>query len=284
VVVAVTNGVVVPVGGGLGAGGAVVLLIGVVVAVGVGLGVLPLGVTGSVTPLVGPASVLPVVTAAAGDGLAATLLGLVVAGLAPSEPGAVPPELAEPDGDWDEAGPLDEPELAVVGLVEPLVGLGLVPAEPAELDAAGPAEPDGDGDEAGPLDEPELAVVGVVKPLVGLGLAPAEPAELDAAEPSPAGDAVVGVRPAALAPAAASVTPPVPSAPDAPAPEAVALFAKIDVTGAVPDGAEAPAPPLATVFGVAAPIDIWITGTGPVENLPDPVAVTPLPSTLYISR
>jgi hypothetical protein len=63
------------------------------------------------------------------------------------------------------------------------------------------------------------------------------------------------------------------------------LFAKLDVTGLVAlDGAATPAPPLATVFGVATPIDIWITGTGPVENFPDPVAVTPLPSTLYISR
>jgi hypothetical protein len=288
VVVDVVNGVVVPVGGGLGA---VVLLIGVVVPVGPGLGVLPLDVTGSVPPLVGPASVLPVVAGAAGDRLGATLLGLVVAGLEPSEPGPVPPEVAEPDG--DEAGPLDEPELAVVGLVKLLVGLvkllvglGLAPAEPAELDAAGPAEPDG-------------------------------------AEPSPLGDAalaVVGVRPAAVEPAVAPVTPPVPPTPEAPVPEAavpeaavpeaavpeaavpeaavpeaavpeaavpepVGLFAKLDVTGLVAlDGAATPAPPLATVFGVATPIDIWITGTGPVENFPDPVAVTPLPSTLYISR
>lgn len=257
-VVDVVNGVVVPVGGGLGA---VVLPIGVVVPVGPGLGVLPLDVTGSVPPLVGPASVLPVVAGAAGDRLGATLLGLVVAGLEPSEPGPVPPEVAEPDG--DEAGPLDEPELAVVGLVKLLVGLvkllvglGLAPAEPAELDAAGPAEPDG-------------------------------------AEPSPLGDAalaVVGVRPAAVEPAVAPVTPPVPPTPEAPVPEAavpepVGLFAKLDVTGLVAlDGAATPAPPLATVFGVATPIDIWITGTGPVENFPDPVAVTPLPSTLYISR
>jgi hypothetical protein len=232
--------------------------------------------------------VLPVVAGAAGDRLGATLLGLVVAGLEPSEPGPVPPEVAEPDG--DEAGPLDEPELAVVGLVKLLVGLVKL-------------------------------LVGLVKLLVGLGLAPAEPAELDAAgpaepdgaEPSPLGDAalaVVGVRPAAVEPAVAPVTPPVPPTPEAPVPEAavpeaavpeaavpeapvpeaavpepVGLFAKLDVTGLVAlDGAATPAPPLATVFGVATPIDIWITGTGPVENFPDPVAVTPLPSTLYISR
>jgi hypothetical protein len=163
-----------------------------------------------------------------------------------------------------------DPELAEVGLLKPLVGLvkllvgpvvtGLAP-EPAEL--AAPAEPDA-------------------------------PAELDAAEPSPGGDAapaVVGVSPAAAEPvmpfevAAPEVAAPEVGAPDAAVPEAVGLFAKLDVTGLVaPDGAEAPAPPLATVFGVATPVDIWITGTGPVENLSDPVAVTPLPSTLYISR
>jgi hypothetical protein len=258
-VVDVVNGVVVPVGCGLAAGGALLLLIGAVVPAGAGLGVLPLDVTGSVTPLVGPASVLPVVAGAAGDRLGATLLGLVVAGLEPSEPGPVPPEPAEPDG--DEAGPLDEPELAVVGLVKLLVGLGLALAEPAELEAAGPAEPD--GAEASPLGDAALAVV--------------------------------GVRPPAGEPAVAPATPPVPSAPEAAVPEAavpeaavpepVGLFAKLDVTGlAAPGGAEAPAPPPATVSGVATPIDIWITGTGPVENLPDPVAVTPLPSTLYISR
>jgi hypothetical protein len=200
----------------------------------------------------------------AGDVPGVTLLGLVVTGLGPAEPEPVPPELAWTEG--DEAAPLGDPELAVVGLVKPLVGLvkplvtGLALAEPAE-----PAE-----------------------------FAPADPAEPDAAEASPLGDAalaVVGVTPSAAEPVTPPELPvpeaPVPEAPvpEAPVPEPVGLFAKLDVTGLVaPDGPAAPAAPLATVFGVATPVDIWITGTGPVENLPDPVAVTPLPSTLYVSR
>ena len=262
-VVEVVNGVVVPVGVG-GAGGAVALVIGVVVPLGAGLGVLPPDVTGSVPPLVGPAPVLPVVTGVAGDVPGATLLGLVVTELGPAEPGPVPPELAEPEG--EEAAPLGDPELAVVGLVKLLVtGLALEPAGLAEVaEVAEPAEP-------AELAEPDAA------------------AEPDGAEASPLGDAalaVVGVRPAAAEP----ITPPelpVPEAPvaEAPVPEPVGLFAKLDVTGLVAlDGADAPAPPPATVFGFATPVDIWITGTGPVENLPDPVAVTPLPSTLYVSR
>ena len=276
-VVEVVNGVVVPVGVG-GAGGAVALVIGVVVPLGAGLGVLPPDVTGSVPPLVGPAPVLPVVTGVAGDVPGATLLGLVVTELGPAEPGPVPPELAEPEG--DEAAPLGDPELAVVGLVKLLVtGLALEPAGLAEVaEVAEPAEP---------AEPAELAE-------------PAEPAEPDAAaepdgaEASPLGDAalaVVGVRPAAAEPITPPELPvpelPVPEAPvaEAPVPEPVGLFAKLDVTGLVAlDGADAPAPPPATVFGFATPVDIWITGTGPVENLPDPVAVTPLPSTLYVSR
>jgi hypothetical protein len=273
-VVEVVNGVVVPVGVG-GAGGAVALVIGVVVPLGAGLGVLPPDVTGSVPPLVGPAPVLPVVTGVAGDVPGATLLGLVVTELGPAEPGPVPPELAEPEG--EEAAPLGDPELAVVGLVKLLVtGLALEPAGLAEVaEVAEPAEPAELAEPAEPA-EPDAA------------------AEPDGAEASPLGDAalaVVGVRPAAAEP----ITPPelpVPEAPvaeapvaEAPVPEPVGLFAKLDVTGLVAlDGADAPAPPPATVFGFATPVDIWITGTGPVENLPDPVAVTPLPSTLYVSR
>jgi hypothetical protein len=185
----------------------------------------------------------------------ATLLGLVVTGLGPDEP--EPPELAEPEG--DETAPLGDPELPVVGLVKLLVGLVKL-------------------------------LVGLVKLLVtGLPLEPAELPEPDAAEANPLGDAapaVVGVRPAGEEPVTSPELP-VPAAPVpvAAVPEPVGSSAGLEVTGLVAlKGAEAPAPPLATVFGVATPVDIWITGTGPVENLPDPVAVTPLASTLYISR
>jgi hypothetical protein len=192
--------------------------------------------------------VLPVVTGASGDVLGATLLRLVVAGLEPAALEPASPEPAEPDG--AEAAPLDGPELAVVGLVKLLVGFVKL-------------------------------LVGLVKLLVGLGLAPTEPAELDAAE-APLGDvglAVVGVRPAAVEP----VMPPEPPVAEAAAPKPVGLFAELDVTGlAALDDAGDPAAPLA---GTAGPSDIWITGTGPVENVLDPAAVTPLPpSTLYISR
>jgi hypothetical protein len=194
----------------------------------------------------------------------ATLLGLVVTGLGPDEP--EPPELAEPEG--DETAPLGDPELPVVGLVKLLVGLVKLLVGLVKL------------------------LAGLVKLLVtGLPLAPAElpePAEPDAAEANPLGDAapaVVGVRPAGEEPVTSPELP-VPEAPVpvAAVPEPVGSSAGLEVTGLVAlKGAEAPAPPLATVFGVATPVDIWITGTGPVENLPDPVAVTPLPSTLYIS-
>jgi hypothetical protein len=206
----------------------------------------------------------------------AALLGRVVTGLRPDEPEPLPPEPAEPEG--DEPAPLGDPELPEVGVVKLLVGL------------------------VKPL-------VGLVKPLVGLvkllltGLLPEaaelpEPAEPDAAEAKPLGDAapaVVGVRPAGEEPITSPELPvpdaPVPDAPvpDAPVPEGAVpepagLSAEPDVTGLVAlKGAEAPAPSLATVSGVATPVDIWITGTGPVENLPDPVAVTPSPSTLNIS-
>jgi hypothetical protein len=215
-----------------------------------------------------------VVTGAAGDVLGASLLGLVVTGLEPAEPEPLPPELAEPEG--DEAAPLGDPELAEVGLVKPLVGLvkllvgpvvtGLAlepaelsePAEPAEL-----AEPD--AAEASPLGDAALAVVGV-RPAAAEPVSPPEPPVPEAAVP----EAAVPELPVPELPV-----------PEAAVPEPVGLSAKLDVTGLVAlDGAEAPALPLATVFGVATPVDIWITGTGPVENLPDPVAVTPLPSTL----
>jgi hypothetical protein len=282
-VVEVVNGVVVPVGVG-GAGGAVALVIGVVVPLGAGLGVLPPDVTGSVPPLVGPAPVLPVVTGVAGDVPGATLLGLVVTELGPAEPGPVPPELAEPEG--EEAAPLGDPELAVVGLVKLLVtGLALEPAGLAEVaEVAEPAEPaelaepdaaaEPDGAEASPLGDAALAVVGV-RPAAA---EPITPPELPVPE-APVAEAPVAEAPVAEAPVAEA-----PVA-EAPVPEPVGLFAKLDVTGLVAlDGADAPAPPPATVFGFATPVDIWITGTGPVENLPDPVAVTPLPSTLYVSR
>ena len=193
--------------------------------------------------------------------MGATLLGLVVTGLGPDEP--EPPELAEPEG--DETAPLGDPELPVVGLVKLLVGLVKLLVGLVKL------------------------LVGLVKLLVtGLPLEPAELPEPDAAEANPLGDAapaVVGVRPAGEEPVTSPELP-VPEAPVpvAAVPEPVGSSAGLEVTGLVAlKGAEAPAPPLATVFGVATPVDIWITGTGPVENLPDPVAVTPLPSTLYIS-
>jgi hypothetical protein len=117
----------------------------------------------------------------------------------------------------------------------------------------------------------------------GLEPAPAEPAEPGGAEANPLGDAalaVVGVRLAVVEPVMA----PEPVVPEAAVPEPVLPLAKPDVTGLVAlDDAEAPTGPLAALLGLAAPSDIWITGMGPVENVPDPIAVTPLPpSTLYI--
>jgi hypothetical protein len=242
VVVEVVTGVVVPVGA-VGAGGAMVLLIGVVVLVGPGLWVPLLDVTGGVTWLVGSATALPVFTGGAGEVLGATLLGLVVTGLGPA-----PVEPAEPEA--ADANPLGDPELAVVGLVKLLVGLVKL-------------------------------LVGLV--MSGLGPAPAELAEPDGAEANPLGDpalAVVGVRLAVVEPVMA----PEPVVPEAAVPEPVLPLAKPDVTGLVAlDDAEAPTGPLAALLGLAAPSDIWITGMGPVENVPDPIAVTPLPpSTLYI--
>jgi len=132
-------------------------------------------------------------------------------------------------------------------------------------------------------------LVGLAKLLVGLGLAPAEPSEPDAGD-SPPGDAalaVVGVRPAAVG----SVIGPEPAVPEAAAPEPVGLFTEPDVGGlAALDGAVAPlAPPLVAPpvvpAGAGAPSDIWITAIGPVEKVPDPVALTPLPpSTSYLRR
>jgi hypothetical protein len=146
-------------------------------------------------------------------------------------------------------------------------------------------------------------LVGLVKPVVaGLELAPAKPAEPepDAVETSPPGDAslaVVGVSPAVEPVTGLEPAEPEPAEPAPAVPDAVGLFAKPDVTGLVaPGDAGAPAaglpavpavPPvaaLATVPAVGAPVDIWIMGTGPVEKVPDPVAVTPLPPlTLYVS-
>jgi hypothetical protein len=191
----------------------------------------------------------------------AAALGLVVTGLEPPGLGPAPP--------GPEAGSLDDPELALVGLVKLLVGL------------------------VKPLDDPELSLVGLVKPLVGvvkllvgLGLPPSEPAEPAELDPpaAPLGDAalpVIGVRPAAVGP----VMEPEPPVPEAAAPEPVGLFAEPELTGVVAPDDSAPAAPLAAPAGFATPVDIWITGTGPVEKVPDPVAVTPLsPTTLYTSR
>jgi hypothetical protein len=156
------------------------------------------------------------------------------------------------------------------GLV--VTGLGPAPVEPAEPEGA----------EANPLGDPALAVVGLVKLLVGLVMsgrepAPAEPAEPEGAEANPLGDpalAVVGVRLAVVEPVMA----PEPVVPEAAVPEPVLPLAKPDVTGLVAlDDAEAPTGPLAALLGLAAPSDIWITGMGPVENVPEPIAVTPLP-------
>jgi hypothetical protein len=235
----------------------------------------PLDVTGSVPPPVGPAAALPVVTGDGGDVTGAAALGLVVTGLEPPGLGPAPP--------GPEAGSLDDPELALVGLVKLLVGL-VKPLDDPELSLVGLVKP---------LDDPELALVGLVKPLVGvvkllvgLGLPPSEPAEPAELDPpaAPLGDAalpVIGVRPAAVGP----VMEPEPPVPEAAAPEPVGLFAEPELTGVVAPDDSAPAAPLAAPAGFATPVDIWITGTGPVEKVPDPVAVTPLsPTTLYTSR
>lgn len=278
----VVTGVVVPVGA-VGAGGAPLPLSGVLVLVGPALGVPPLAATGGVTWLVGSAVPLPVVIGPAGDVLGAAVLGLVVSGLEPP-----PVEPAEPGG--AEADPLGDPELAVVGLVKLLVGLVVSWLEPVPTAL--------DGAEADPLGDPELAVVGVRPPV--------------------AGSSVVGVRLAAVGPVMApEPAAPEPAEPAAPVPEPevpepVLPVVRDEFTGAAALGggevatgspatvlglAAGPlaaglglaamlgvaAGPLAVVLGLAPPSDIWITGIGQVENVPKPIAVTPLaPSTLYV--
>jgi hypothetical protein len=259
---AVATVVVVPVDAELGAVAVVgEVVTAVVVPVGaVGAGGAPLPLIG-VLVLVGPALGVPPFAETGGVtwlvgsaaplpvviGPAGDVLGVTLLGLVVS--GLEPPdEPAEPDG--AEATPLGDPELAVVGLVKLLVGLVVSWLEPVPA-ALG-------GAEANPLGDPELAVVGVRPAVVGPVMAP-EPAA-----PEPA------------APAAAVPEPAVP--------EPVLSLVRGEFTGAAALGdVEVAAGPLAAVLGLAAPSDIWITGVGHVENVPNPIAVTPLaPSTLYV--
>ena len=138
-----------------------------------------------------------------------------------------------------------------------------------------PVEPE--GAEATPLGDPELAVVGLVRLLVGLvkllvGLVRL----LVGLVRLLVGLVVSWLGPVPAAPAAAVPEPAVP--------EPVLPLVRGELKGAPPLGdVEVAAGPLAAVLGLPAPSDIWITGVGHVENVPNPIAVTPLaPSTLYV--
>ena len=247
------TGVVVPVGA-VGAGGAPLLAIGVLVLVGAGLAVPLLAAKGGVTWLVGSATELPVLIGAACDVLGATLLRLVVTGLEP-----VPVEPAEPGR--AEANPLDDPELAVVGLVKLLVGLVVSSLEPV------PAAPD--EAEANPLGDPEL---GVTRRRAGgrrgtLGHpSPPYPGPQYPERPYPR-------RPY-----------PSPQYPSPQYPRQCFRSPGSDVAGLQHwKHAEVATGRWPHCSGSPHPLTFGLRGSAQVENVPNPTVVTPLaPSTLYV--